>query len=143
MIRVLIDTNVVLDALASREPFRADAEKLFMLAAEETFQGFVTANSVTDIYYLIRKSVSDVAAREGIRNLLQLFSVIDITGEDCEAALDSPVVDYEDALVAVCAVKIGIEYIVTRDEEFLQAPAGVPVVSLEALLETLKQPHCV
>ena len=137
MIRVLIDTNVVLDALASREPFRVYAEKLFMLAAKEKFQGFVTANSLSDIYYLIRKSVSDVAAREGIRNLLQLFSVIDITGQDCEIALDSPVADYEDALIAVCAAKIGVEYIVTRDEDFLQTPAGGPVITPEALLKEL------
>ena len=135
MIRTLIDTNVVLDALASREPFRAHAEKLFMLAAGENLQGFVTANSITDIYYLIRKSVSDAVARDGIRNLLQLFSVIDITGEDCEIALDSSVADYEDALLAVCAVKIGVKYIVTRDVEFLQAPAGVPAITPEALLK--------
>ena len=59
MIKALIDTNVVLDALAGREPFRAEAERIFMLAAEEKFQAFVTANSITDVYYLVRKNTSE------------------------------------------------------------------------------------
>jgi len=73
MIKALIDTNVVLDALAAREPYRAEAERIFMLAAEEKFQGFVTANSITDIYYLIKKNTSEATAREALRNLLQVF----------------------------------------------------------------------
>jgi predicted nucleic acid-binding protein len=137
MIKALIDTNVVLDALTSREPFRADAEKIFMLAAEEKLQAFVTVNSITDIYYLVRKNASETSAREAIRNLLQLFTVVDISGEDCETALDSFIADYEDALVAACAVKAGVEYIVTRDEEFLNSQTAVSVVSPSALLREI------
>jgi predicted nucleic acid-binding protein len=129
MIKALIDTNVVLDALASREPFRADAEKIFLMAAEEEFHGFITANSITDIYYLTRKNVSEATAREAIRNLLQLFTVVDVRGEDCELALDSPIADYEDALVATCAARAEVDYIVTRDEDFLKNRAGVSIVS--------------
>jgi predicted nucleic acid-binding protein len=128
MIKALFDTNVVLDALAAREPFRAAAEKMFMLAAEEKFQGFVTANSTTDIYYLVKKSASKAAAREALRNLLQVFAVVAISGKDCENALESSIDDYEDALVAVCASKIDADYIITRDEGFLQTRPPVPVV---------------
>lgn len=135
MIRALIDTNVVLDALASREPFREDAEKIFMLAAQEKFQGFIAANSITDLYYLVRKKVSEAAAREAIRNLLLLFTVVDICGEDCETALNAPIDDYEDALVAICAVKAGVDFIVTRNEEFLQAGVSVPAVIPADLLD--------
>ncbi len=135
MIKALIDTNVVLDALASHEPFRVDAEKLFMLAAGDKFHGAITANSVTEIYYLIRKKVSDAAARGAIWNLLQLFTVVDVSGKDCEAALDSPIVDYEDALVATCAAKAGMDYIVTRDEDFLQAESLIDIVSSAAFVK--------
>ena len=134
MIKALIDTNVLLDAIASREPFRADAEKIFLLAAEERFQGFVTAGSITDIYYLIRKNVSEVLARDAVRNLLQLFSVVDITGKDCETALDSAITDYEDALVAACAAKAAVECIVTRDEDFLKAKIDISVISPEVMI---------
>jgi predicted nucleic acid-binding protein len=135
MIRALIDTNVVLDALASREPFRADAEKIFMLAAEERYQGFVTANSVTDIYYLIRENVPEAAAREALRHLLRLFAVVDTGGEDCEMALDSPIADYEDALAAICAARAGADCVVTRDEEFLRAQADLRIVAPAEFLQ--------
>jgi len=95
----------------------------------EKFQGFVTANSITDIYYLVRKNVSEAVARGAIRNLLQLFTIVDIDGEDCEAALDSPIGDYEDALVAVCAEKLGVDYIVTRAKDFLNTDSVVFVSS--------------
>jgi predicted nucleic acid-binding protein len=137
MIKALIDTNVVLDALAAREPFRAEAESIFMLAAKEKFQGLVTANSITDIYYLVRKNASEAIAREVLHNLLQLFAIVDINGKDCARALESPIEDYEDALVAVCASKIGADYIITRDEGFLQARSPVSVVAPAGFLKLL------
>jgi predicted nucleic acid-binding protein len=129
MIKALIDTNVVLDALAARDPFRAEAERIFMLAAEEKFQGFITANSITDIYYLVRKNTSETPAREALRNLLHIFAVVDINGKDCENALDSAIEDYEDALVAVCASKMDADCIITRDTDFLRQQPSIPVVT--------------
>lgn len=120
MIRAVIDTNIVLDALASREPFRAVAEQIFLMAAQEKFSGFITASSITDIYYLLRKKSSDLAAREAIRKLLTIFSIISVSGQDCQAALNSSIADYEDALVATCATREKLDYIVTRDAAFLK-----------------------
>ena len=137
MIKALIDTNVVLDALATREPFHAEAERIFLLAAEEKCQGFVTANSITDIYYLVRKNASEAVARDALRNLLQVFAIVDISGKDCENALESPLDDYEDALVAVCALRIGADYIITRDEDFLRAQSPVCVVAPAEFLKIL------
>ena len=135
MIKALIDTNVVLDALAGREPFRAEAERIFILAAEEKFQGFVTANSITDIYYLVRKNASEATARRALRNLLQVFAVVEINGKDCENALESAIDDFEDALIAVCASKMDADYIITRDEGFLQAQSPIPVVAPAGFLQ--------
>jgi predicted nucleic acid-binding protein len=137
MIKALIDTNVVLDALATREPFHAEAERIFLLTAEEKCQGFVTAGSITDIYYLVRKNASEAVAREALRNLFQLFVIVDISGKDCEHALESPLADYEDALIAVCASRIGADYIVTRDEDFLRAQSPVCVIAPAGFLKML------
>jgi predicted nucleic acid-binding protein len=139
MIKALIDTNVVLDALAGREPFRAEAEKIFILAAEEKFLGFVTANSITDIYYLVRKNASDATAREALRNLFQVFAVVDISGKDCENALESPIDDYEDALVVACAFKMGADHIITRDEFFLQAQPPLSVITPSEFLKNFNE----
>ena len=117
---VLFDTNIILDALASRKPYNREAEQLFLLVAKEQITGFITANSVTDIYYLIRKNLSENDARKAIRNLLLLFEIVDITKNDCEKAIYIDNSNYEDAILVVCAKKSKIDIIVTRDEELLE-----------------------
>lgn len=133
----LLDTNIVLDALAAREPFRNDAERLFMLAAEERYAGHITANSLTDIYYIASKHLPAEAVREALRNLMQVFSVVDVRGIDCEAALDLPMDDFEDALVAMCGCNAGVDVIISRDAAFLSAQSPVPVVSPADFLERI------
>lgn len=134
MIKVLLDTNIILDALTSRKPFHQHAERILLLAAEEKIQGFVTANSVTDIYYLVRKVVSSDKAREAIRDLLQTVSVVAIDGDDCEVALASAVDDLEDALVDVCAAKVQADYIVSRDIACAKSGGRVSVAAPDSFL---------
>ncbi len=115
---VLIDTNVVLDAMLSRSPFGEAAQKLFIMAAEEKINAHITANSVTDIYYLLHKHLHDKErCRQEIRKVLTLFSVIDVTGSDCEKALELTMGDYEDALLATCAKHAKMECIITRNNK--------------------------
>ena len=53
--RVLVDTCVIIDALQSRVPFSEAAQKLFIYSANKQFEGYITAKSVTDIYYLTHR----------------------------------------------------------------------------------------
>ena len=65
-----------------------------------------------------------------MRSLFAIFSIIDVLGTDCHEALDFPLDDYEDALLVVCSNRIGADYIITRDEEFLnKAKPPVSVIS--------------
>ena len=50
--RALIDTCIVIDALQNRQPFHNAAQELFLAVANRRFDGFLTAKSITDIYYL-------------------------------------------------------------------------------------------
>lgn len=133
--KALIDTNIILDAIAAREPFRESAERIFLLVAEEKIEGCITANSLTDIFYIIRKSLSDTLAREALRRLMQVFSVVDLSSGDCETALELPISDFEDAVVMVCGQKAGAEYIVSRDADFLKTESTIPVISPADFLE--------
>ncbi|MCL1878910.1 MAG: PIN domain-containing protein [Defluviitaleaceae bacterium] len=118
--KVLVDTNVILDFLLSREPNATDAEKIFAMISKEEISAFTTASSITDIYYVTAKRLGDNAARQAIRQLLKMFGVIAVDGNDCANALNLPMVDFEDALVVTCAEKEDVEYIVTNDKEFSQ-----------------------
>ena len=126
--KVLIDTNVVLDAIAHREPFCVDAQKIINLILDNKLEGYITANSVTDIYYIARKHLSRNDLRDTLRFLFKIFYIIDVYGADCRKALDFPLDDYEDALLSVCGDRSAVDYIITRDEKFLHQ-AKFPVIA--------------
>ena len=114
--KVLVDTNVIIDALTGREPFRETAEQIFMIAANQTEDMYITASSATDIYYLVRKHLhSSEKAKNVMEKLYELFYILDVTSGDCRAALLSDIKDYEDAVVSCCASRNQMDYIVTRN----------------------------
>ena len=125
--RVLIDTCVIIDALQSREPFKDDAEKIFILAANKRFDGFITAKSVTDIYYLVHRAThSDKDTRKILSNLFVIFEPIDSAGLDCLKAISSEISDYEDAVMSETALRTEMEYIVTRNiKDYGKSPVSV------------------
>jgi predicted nucleic acid-binding protein len=134
--KILIDTNVILDALTGREPFREAAEQILLLAAEGKTKAYITANSVTDIYYLIRKHLSSSEkAKEQLLKLTGAIGILDITEKDCLNGFTSPVPDYEDAVLSVRAKRAKMNYIVTRDLKHLEK-ASVPVLSPEDFLKS-------
>lgn len=114
--KILVDTNVIIDALTSREPWNTSAEKIFLMAANRIIDMYITASSATDIYYLVRKYLhSTDSAKKVMGRLYSLAGILDVTGNDCIEALASPISDYEDAVVEKTAVSAGADYIVTRN----------------------------
>lgn len=126
--RVAFDTNILLDAILDR-PEREVALKLMLAVAEEKIKGIVSANSITDLYYLAHKGIGDQGAREAVASILEIFDVAAVDVEVCATALSVPMKDYEDAVLSVCADREGAEYIATRDEEFIYAE-GRPVTAI-------------
>lgn len=119
MMRIAFDTNVLIDAFSKREGTEV-AQKLVMEVAEERAIGIVTANSITDLYYIIRKHLGDEATRMAIWNILTVFDIATVDGEACATALNLQMKDFEDAVLAVCAEREGAEYIATRDQELIR-----------------------
>jgi predicted nucleic acid-binding protein len=128
--KVFLDTNVVLDAIANREPFHLHSQKIINLILDGSVEGFITANSTTDIYYIARKHMNQNELRNTMHSLFNVFDIIDVLGFDCHKALDFPLDDYEDAVLVVCCDRANIDYIVTRDNDFLkEANTSIPVIS--------------
>ena len=133
----LIDTCIIIDALQSREPFSKDAETIFLSVANRRCVGFLTANSVTDIYFLMHKALHSAAeTRKALGILFSLFDIIDTCGIDCRKALTSGVSDYEDAVMIETAARAEIDCIVTRNlKDYAGAP--MPVYSPTHFIELL------
>ena len=126
----LIDTNVILDDLLNREPERADAGKIMGMVTDKKIFGYITANTLTDIYNLIEKHKSKTFARKAIKIMLNTLQVIAVDGVDCLSAIEYLTDDFEGALIMVCADKASIDYIVTNDRAFLAEPGLlVPAIS--------------
>lgn len=133
--KILLDTNVVLDHLMNREPFVDEAETVLNAVAYRQIEAAITANTITDIAYLLRKAMNRDAMKTALLGLMELVEVVEVNYERCVAAFDLPMTDYEDALLAHCAEKWGAEYIVTRN---IKDFGGSPVKALTPS-ELLKQ----
>ena len=126
--KIVIDTNVVLDLLTSREPFVDAAELVFTAVASGQIQAAITANTVTDIAYLLRKHLDREAIKTALLGLMELVEVLEISGRHCVAAFDLPIADYEDALLTYCAKGWSADYIATRNTKDFK---DSPVLALE------------
>lgn len=114
--KALIDTNVIVDALTSREPWKESAEKIFIMAANRVMDMYITASSATDIYYLVRKYLrSTEQAKQVMGKLYSLIGILAVTGDECIDALASSVSDYEDAVMERAAARADMDYIITRN----------------------------
>lgn len=119
--RVLIDTNVIIDALTSREPWNKSAEKIFILAANHMIDMYITASSATDIYYLVRRHLHGTEqAKQIMGKLYSLVGILPVTRADCVDALASEINDYEDAVAERAAAKADMDFIVTRNTKDFQ-----------------------
>jgi len=126
---VLIDTNVILDYVLKREPHANSAFACIDYLMTSKAKIWLTASTITDIYYVTRRTLKDApAAKKIIATLLNAFNISAVDKTDCLNALDIPNDDYEDALVSTCASKIKAAYIITRNlKDFTDST--VPAIS--------------
>ena len=123
--KVLLDINVVLDLLLEREPFVSYAKEIFVLIENGDVEGYLCANSVTTLHYLIGKSKNKQEADEIIAALLLLFDVAPVDKHILLEATHTNGIDYEDSVIYTSALYHGIDKIVTRDKKgFRHAQVG-------------------
>lgn len=124
--KVFIDTNIVLDLLTRREPFFADAEKLFSLSDKGCFELYISADSFTTIAYFLNKYHSK---QDTVKHLIQfktLVTILPVNEKVIALALVSKAADFEDAVQIAVAETNGMNCIITRNiKEFSQTILAV------------------
>jgi len=139
--KALIDTCVIVDVLQKREPFYKSAMDIILAVSNRRCLGVLTAKSVTDVYYILRRSIHDEEeVQKLLRILFTLFDVEDTFSSDCQLALASPIKDYEDAIMVQTAIRVGAVCIVTRNLKDYRL-AAFPVFSLDEFLEKYMEEH--
>lgn len=132
--KILCDTNIIVDVLLERDPFVEDSCKVLNLCEERKIDGFISASSVTDLYYLVRKYThSSDLAYKAIGKLLEIVKICSVTNNDVLTAFQKQSIDFEDCLVATCARSIHCDYIVTRNQKYFEGP-GIPALTPAGLL---------
>ncbi len=134
---VLLDTNIIMDALQERQPFDVAAKKILLHGQSGKIDCCFTANTATDIFFLYSKARNRSGANAVLGFLLNTYKVVPITQEDCLKALELPNEDFEDSLVEVFAKNIHADYIISRDEEFARIASEVKVIKPDELISII------
>jgi len=115
---VLLDTNVILDVLLKRTPFLEKSALVLLLSEKKLIDGYVTASSITDIFFLTNATYKDKQkSMELLKNLLKTVNIAPVTGEEIYRAVDLNWSDFEDAVQYSAGENIQADYIITRDSK--------------------------
>jgi len=137
MISVLIDTNVVLDYAEEREGFYETAQKVFEIVRQRQIIGCISASAVTDIFYVLLKRYKDPdSVISLLKKLIRILKILTVDRPTIDTAIESGMLDFEDAVQAAAAQDFGIDIVVTRDKTGFLA-STLQVYSPEEFLETL------
>ena len=115
---VLIDTNVIIDFIAQRSQFYSDAEEILNRCANGVMFGYIAVNTVSDIFYILRKEYSVEKRKAALYDLCDTVRVIGLEHEDVlNVIADENFSDLEDCMQNECAEKINADYIITRNTD--------------------------
>ncbi len=134
--KILIDTNIVLDLLLEREPFVENAILLFEQIEQGKLEGYIAATTITNIFYIIRKTEGREVAIAAINRLLIGLRFCAVDRQTVETALSLGLKDFEDSIQLACATLSQLDGIVTRDrKDFIGS--NLPIYSPTELLNQL------
>jgi predicted nucleic acid-binding protein len=115
MNKILLDTNIILDIALERREFFEESKELLLTLNKLSIPPYVTATTVTDIYYILKKSKGHQLTISFLTNLFDFIDIAGVSKEIIFGALNSEFADFEDAVQAECAGQNDINIIVTRN----------------------------
>jgi len=134
---VLIDTNVILDLIIRREPYFKNAARISVLSEKGHIRSYISASSITDIYYVAKKELNNKDSVVSIlKNLLKTTHVATVTESIIHEALDLEWTDFEDAVQYVIGKSISAEYIITRNPKDFTA-SQIKIISPDEFLDII------
>jgi predicted nucleic acid-binding protein len=137
MKKVLFDTNIILDIALNRKPFFDLSARLFELIDKKKIKAYVTASTITDIYYIAKKDRGNEMAIQFIQNLLEIVEVLGVDKDVIIDALNMEMNDFEDAVQVSAAKSNEVATIITRNNpDFTKS--GLEIFTPPEFIESLK-----
>ncbi|MBN1542706.1 PIN domain-containing protein [candidate division KSB1 bacterium] len=135
--KVFIDSDIILDVLAKREPFYEPAARLFSLIEKGKIDGYTSPLVFSNVHYILRKRVSKKTTIDSLRYLKNLIQILPLDKRVIEWALDSEFTDFEDALQYFCAEQNNINTLITRNKIDYKK-AEINILTAKEFLSMLK-----
>jgi len=139
--KLFFDTSVLIDYFAQKGSFGAAAHQLAIVRFFDDARLWASANSFTDTFLVLKKYKNPQQLQQVILHSLAIFDICSLERDDIEAACKLGWLDFEDALIAVCAGKVGADYLVTRDIDLIArcSRARIPARTPEQIIELFKE----
>ena len=133
--KILIDTNIIIDILQKREPFFTYSFLAVQKAISDEIECLLSASAATDIYYIMKRVLgSNNKARDELMYLSMMVNFTEVLGSDIQTALTSPLSNFEDAVVDTIAARTGVSYILTRNVKDFDK-SNVPAITPKEFLD--------
>jgi len=132
--KIFVDTDVVFDLLAKREPFYTYAAQLFTNADKQEVTICVSSRCFGNLNYILSKHKSAIEARKILSRFKVLVTILPVDDKIIELALNSDFNDFEDAIQYYCAIENGINILITRNLKDFK-PVRIPVLTAEEFVK--------
>ncbi|MFA5805779.1 MAG: PIN domain-containing protein [Melioribacteraceae bacterium] len=137
MIKLFVDSDIILDLLAKREPHYIHAARLFTLIDKEEVIAYTSPLIFANLHYLLKKQTSNISALKNLRKLKTLINILSLDERVIEQSLNSEFNDFEDAIQYFTAVNNGITLIITRNKTDYKR-SKIDVLTAEEFLKSLE-----
>ena len=121
--KLLIDTNVIIDIINKRPQFIQDSYNSLQLVFKN-HTACISTTTITDVIYITRKSFEDSEEqKQKLSDFFSKFKILPVTKKQIKQAFTSPMKDFEDAVQAFSAKKAGVKLIITRNtKDYIHSP---------------------
>jgi len=137
MTKLFIDSDIILDLLAKREPYYIYSSRLFTLIDKKEILAYTSPLIIANLHYLLRKMTSNASALKNLRKLKTLVNILPIDDKVIEQSLNSDFNDFEDAIQYFTAVNNGINLLLTRNKRDYKK-SKITILTAEEFLKTLQ-----
>lgn len=140
MIRVFLDTNILIDLLAQRSPFYLDAAKLFTLGDKDEIKLFISSLTLANTHYILSKQLGGDRTRKVLRDLNTILEILPLDHKVISLALnDQGFNDFEDAIQYFTALNGNQDFLITRNLKDFKNVKDIPVMDAKSFLKVFEE----
>lgn len=139
MYKIFIDTNILLDYLITQRTGNSPAQRIMELIVEDKLTAYISPISLLNIFFILRKQRTEQERKEIIESFLEILEIVELDFDLLQTGLYIPVLDYEDGVQYISAVKANVDFIITGDQQFQDYDLELKRIDAQEFLNIYEQ----